>query len=259
MSKMVKLSKRLQTIAGFVPLNGRLADIGSDHALLPVYVAETGRVTFAVAGELNQGPFEAACKQVKEAGMTHIVQARKGDGLEVVAAGEVDTVSIAGMGGALIVHILDAGINKLEAVQRLILQPNVAEDQVRRWLARNEWALVDEALVEEDGKFYEVLVADRQANAGQINLDLYRPRRLNESVMLETEELMQFGPYLTKRAEPELFAKWESELEKLSHIIAGLSKGGTEAAERKKDEFIAHYNRIKEVLACLQTVKPSFS
>lgn len=233
-----------------------MADIGSDHALLPVYLAERGRVSFAVAGEINAGPLEAADKQVKMAGLSDIVQVRLGDGLAVVTAGEVDVVTIAGMGGSLITHILDEGQHKLAAVRKLILQPNVGEDQVRHWLMAHGWVLEDEIGLEEDGKYYEVLSAIRSPNADQENLDLYRPRPLEGGGMLETAGLIRMGPILCSRPDESFYRRWLSEIEKLGKIMDGLEKGGTEAARQRWHEMNDERNRIEEVIQCLRKVKP---
>jgi tRNA (adenine22-N1)-methyltransferase len=253
---MVKLSKRLQTIADFVPEGSALADIGSDHALLPVYLAERGRVSFAIAGEIGDGPLEAAARQVKGAGISHMVSVRQGDGLAVVQPGEADVVTIAGMGGALIVRILEEGRSKLETASRLILQPNVAEDQVRRWLLLRGWVLADEALVEEDGKFYEILCAVRHREPELANGELYRPLPLAEGVApLDRDELLRFGPHLVRSAEDVFYRKWEWEIGKLDKIAEGMSRGGTEAALLRREEMIRERNRIEEVLQCLRKGK----
>ncbi|PYI51747.1 tRNA (adenine(22)-N(1))-methyltransferase [Paenibacillus flagellatus] len=256
---MVKLSKRLQTIAGYVPEGARLADIGSDHALLPVYLAERGRVSFAVAGEINAGPLAAADKQVKLAGLGSVVSVRQGDGLAVIGPGEADVVTIAGMGGSLIATILEEGSAKLAGVRKLVLQPNVAEDQVRRWLTAHDWVLEDETIVEEDGKYYEVLSAVRHPEPLHANAELYRPRPLEGCGMLESDELVRFGPYLTLRPNDVFFRKWASEADKLDRIAEGMARGGTEAAAQRRKEFEAERDRIKEVMRCLQKAKPSSS
>lgn len=252
---MVKLSKRLQAIADRVPQGAKLGDIGSDHALLPVYLAERRRVSFAVAGELNAGPRDAAERQVKEAGVADTVSVRQGDGLAVIEPFEVDVVTIAGMGGSLIAHILEQGRPKLAGVGRLILQPNVGEDQVRRWLLAQNWVLEDEAVLEEDGKMYEVLCAGRRPDAADVNRAMYGERQVGEEVRLDRNELLRFGPILIERADDVLFRKWESEMAKLDSIIEGMARGGTEAAMRRRAEFMNERNRIGEVIACLQKVK----
>ncbi len=104
----MKLSKRLATIAALVPPGGRLADIGTDHAYLPVYLVTEGIVPSAVAGEVNEGPFRAAGEALARVGLADRISLRFGDGLAVLAPGEADTAVIAGMGGQTIVDILAA-------------------------------------------------------------------------------------------------------------------------------------------------------
>jgi len=175
---MVTLSIRLAAIAARVPASSRLADIGSDHALLPVYLAEQGKLAAGIAGEVNPGPYEAARRQVRESGVEDRIEVRKGDGLAVLAPGEVDVITIAGMGGGLIVSILEAGADRLAGVRLLVLQPNVGEDQVRRYLLANDWLLAAEEILEEDGKIYEILTAERHPDARRLNAELYRERTI---------------------------------------------------------------------------------
>src|SRR5690554_2583760 len=120
----VKLSLRLSTIADLVQPGSRLADIGSDHALLPVFLVQQGIIESAIAGEINEGPFLAANKQVQQANLQHKISIRHGDGLSVLDNHEVDTIVIAGMGGSTMVSILQEGIHRLSSVKRLIMQPN---------------------------------------------------------------------------------------------------------------------------------------
>jgi len=254
---MVKLSSRLAMIAGQVPQDSRIADIGSDHALLPTYLVQRGIATFAVAGEVNQGPFEAATKQVAQANLADVVSVRRGDGLAVIHPGEVDVITIAGMGGSLIVKILSAGESKLPGVKRLVLQPNVGEDQVRTWLLERGWVLVEEQILEEDDKIYEILTAERMANAEERNAALYPDTiRLSCGISITRERLIAMGPYLLKQADPVLFAKWELEIGKLERIVGTLRQSNLEASREKEDQLRQEIACIKEVLQCLQKDKP---
>jgi tRNA (adenine22-N1)-methyltransferase len=133
----IVLSKRLKTIADYCPAGSRVADIGSDHALLASYLLANGLASFVIAGELNDGPYQAAREQVAKLAAADRASVRKGDGLAVLAPGETDVICIAGMGGQLIASILERGKAKLPGVKRLILQPNVGEEVVRRWLLDN--------------------------------------------------------------------------------------------------------------------------
>jgi tRNA (adenine22-N1)-methyltransferase len=252
---MVKLSNRLKQIADLVPKGSRLADIGSDHALLPTYLAQQGMISFAVAGEINEGPLKAAAKQVKEAELSHLIQVRLGDGLSVLRPGEVDVITIAGMGGALIVKILSEGVAKLEGVRTLVLQPNVGEDQVRRWLVEHDWFLAKEHILEEDGKIYEILTAVKTWNSAEANALLYADKRLDPELVVGKHRLLQMGPYLMEQASPVWFLKWEGEIEKLEKICDQLRRSTSETSKQKEAELRQEILEIKEVLHCLRKVK----
>ncbi|MCY9509189.1 class I SAM-dependent methyltransferase [Paenibacillus larvae] len=248
---MVKLSNRLRMIADRVPVGSKLADIGSDHALLPAYLVKQGITPFAVAGEVNQGPREAAENQVKEAGLSSQIEVRLGDGLEVLSPGEVDTVTIAGMGGSLIVSILDAGKEKLLNVSTLVLQPNVAEDKVRAWLDAGGWFLAEETILKEDGKIYEILMA-RQPQAWDHPENLYKSRRLKTDLVLNKPELLCLGPYFVENPSPVWFEKWTKEISKLEKIAGQVNQSDLEAARQKQQAMVKKIAKLKEVLACLQ-------
>ncbi len=245
-----------------IPGQSRLADIGSDHAMLPVAAVESGMVLHAVAGEVNPGPFKAAAKQVAEAGLQERISVRRGDGLAVIEAGEVDVITIAGMGGGLIASILDSGQDKLVDVQLLILQPNVGEDILRRWLMEHGWLLTSETILEEDGKIYEVLTAvpekeDERISSRLLYQDQEWPSSSGEGTFTVTSELLlRMGPWLLKEPSPVLIDKWNSELEKLQGILESLSASKLESAETKSLHLKHEMDQIKEVLACMQKDRP---
>lgn len=254
MSEII-LSKRLAAIAGWVPVGSRVADIGSDHALLPCAMAEQGKVSYALAGELNEGPFQAASRQIRSSGLGAIVEARKGDGLSVIELSDaIEVITISGMGGALISHILTEGANKLGNVRRLVLQPNVGEDHVRRWLVMNGWVLIDEQILEEDGKFYEVLLAERADHATEKNETLYTSRK-KCSLDISRERLLQMGPFLIERAGETYIAKWTYEIGKLRKVITELQHATREEAKARIATFQEELDEMEAILSCLQTVK----
>ncbi|ANF97722.1 tRNA (adenine(22)-N(1))-methyltransferase [Paenibacillus bovis] len=256
----MKLSTRLTRIAEQIPAGSRLADIGSDHALLPVFAVRQGRVTQAVAGEVNQGPLDAAQRQVNEAGLSQVIEPRLGNGLAVLHPGEVDVITIAGMGGALIVTILSEGLDKLEGVSRLILQPNVGEEFVRRWLLEHGWFLSSEQILEEDGRTYEILTADRLADAAERNVQLYQERLLTGPEGLQVElhdfSLLQFGPYLLNEASTVFIDKWKQEIDKLEKVAASVGRSDTDEAKLKVAALQQQIKLVKEVLLCLQKDRP---
>ncbi|MCK3904558.1 tRNA (adenine-N(1))-methyltransferase [Streptococcus suis] len=196
-----RLSKRLATVADYVPQGARLADVGSDHAYLPLFLVEQGRIGFAVAGEVVQGPYQSALQNVELAGQSDKISVRLANGLAAVEqADRISTVTIAGMGGRLIADILDAGKDKLVSVERLILQPNNREDDIRRWLVANDFQLVTEEILEENDKIYEILVAEK----GKSDL---------------TADQLRFGPYLLEDQSTTFQKKWLKELDKLTYAL----------------------------------------
>lgn len=246
----VKLSRRLMKIAEKVPSGSRIADIGSDHALLPVYLVQQGKVKYAVAGEVNEGPYESARQQVANAQLQSSVDVRLGDGLAVIRPEEVDTVIIAGMGGSLIVHILSSGQDRLHGVHRLVLQPNVGEETVRRWLDREGWRLIEEEIVEEDGRIYEILVAESAAND---DLQLYpEVARLRCGLDVSRDMLFRFGPYLLRNTPAEWYAKWEQEAMKLESICRRMDRSAADQSKVKQAELRRQIEEIREVVICLQ-------
>lgn len=231
-----KLSLRLETVAKYIPNGARLADIGSDHAYLPCHVVQREMTPFAIAGEVAEGPFQSAKGQVEAEGLTEKISVRKGDGLEVLQPGEVDCITIAGMGGALIASILEAGKEKLGSVKRLVLQPNISAISIRIWLLENKWELTGEEILEEDGKIYEVLVAEQTNTPHAPYGD-------------ELEKGLIFGPFLLKEKNQAFQKKWHGEKANWLKITANLEKASeTEENVRKKQELLQKIQLAEEVL-----------
>lgn len=202
------LSKRLLTVAKYIPTNARLADIGSDHAYLPAYLALKNQLAFGIAGEVVKGPYENAVNEIKKEGLTEILEARLANGLAAIkATDKIDTITICGMGGPLICEILEAGKAKLVNGPTLILQPNVGEKAVRKWLQANHYQIVAEEILEEDQHIYEIIVANPVEK------------------MVEYSQLeLTFGPFLLQNPNPTFKAKWQKELAKKQVVLDQLKK-----------------------------------
>lgn len=252
---MIALSHRLMVIAGMVRERCRLADIGSDHALLPVYLASSGKITFAVAGELNQGPLLAAQRQVSQSNLQHMIDVRQGDGLAVIKQGEVDCVTIAGMGGSLIVNILENGREKLHGVSQLILQPNVGEVFVREWLLLNGWYLQEEVIITEGDHIYVVLHAVQKAEADVLNEQLYATRQMcantSKPCTVEREQLLRFGPYLLRQPNAALITKLSREIDKLQYIYEQMEQSDHENTRQRRLQYRQDIEKMEEILHCL--------
>lgn len=238
----IMISRRLRQIAQYCMPKARVADIGSDHALLASYLLVNEIASFVIAGELNEGPYQAALRQIKSLQVQDRASVRKGDGLAVLSPGEADVVCIAGMGGQLIASILEAGKEKLSGVNRLILQPNVAEEFVRRWLIGHQWQLIDETILEEDGIIYEILVAE----PGE-------PLAPYTGQARPMEDLLRVGPFLWQKKAPALLHKWSRELEKWRQIREQIKRSGRTENEARIEEINREIEWIEEVITCLQT------
>ncbi|CUH94175.1 hypothetical protein P22_0241 [Propionispora sp. 2/2-37] len=158
--RWLHLSKRLAAIARFVPQSSRLADIGTDHAYLPIFLIQKHVISSAIAGEVNTGPYRSAEETLKRFALKSQVSLRLGDGLSVLHPGEAETVVIAGMGGPTIINILSQHPRVTQSVQRFIIQPMIATGLVRRWFVSHQWRIVAEDLVPEEGRLYEIVVAE---------------------------------------------------------------------------------------------------
>lgn len=233
----MKLSKRLETVLSFVPEGSSVADIGSDHAYLPVYACLHDIIHTAIAGEVSDGPFQSAEEQVRKSDLSSKITVRKGDGLEVISPNEVDVITIAGMGGKLIRDILDRGKAKLEGVSRLVLQPNVGAKYIRVWLIDHEWELIDEAILEEDEKIYEVLVAEKGI-----------PTKPYEGLHIDTALLL--GPFLMKQKNDIFIKKWLFEVDKWEKVLQQMEQASSfePELEQRKSEIKQKANMVREVI-----------
>lgn len=230
------LSKRLHTVVSYIPQGSLLADIGSDHAYLPCYAVHKGIVDRAIAGEVVEGPYQSALNQVKQEGFENIISVRKGDGLDVLNLDEATCVTIAGMGGTLISNILERGKDKLGSTKRLVLQPNIQAINIRKWLIDNNWVLVAEEIIEEDGKIYEVLVAEQGEP-----LSAYSDKK-------EAELLC--GPFLMKECNDVFRKKWSMEREHWLQIMKQLEESSkSEASQAKQEQLQRYCQYIEEALA----------
>lgn len=216
--KSVQLSKRLNEVAKFVTLGARLADIGSDHAYLPCVLVKKGIVSFAIAGEVALGPFQRARQEVLSRGLKEQIEVRLGNGLEVLEKEDrIDTLTLCGMGGILIQHILAEGKEKgkLSGSEKLILQPNVDEEWLRNYLQNNGYRITAESIIEEKGKWYEIISAE----AASIPTAYSRKQ-------------LRYGPFLLNEKTKPFIEKWEQKRKKLLTIKEQLKESNQNHTEK---------------------------
>lgn len=153
----VELTPRLLALAEQVPQGARFADVGTDHARLPVWLLERGVITGAIATDLREGPLDHARRTAQRHGLTGRISFRLGDGLSPLSPGEVDVCAIAGMGGETIAAILAAAPWTAQGACKLLLQPMTSVSGLRAWLWRNGYAIREERLAGEGRTIYVLL------------------------------------------------------------------------------------------------------
>ncbi|WP_223637968.1 tRNA (adenine(22)-N(1))-methyltransferase [Planococcus sp. 4-30] len=228
-----QLSHRLTRVAYHVPKGAVVADIGSDHAYLPCYLVLNGVADKAVAGEVVKGPFESARKQVQQEGLTGQIDVRLASGLDAIQPEDgITAVTIAGMGGPLICSILEQGKERLDGMERLILQPNVHAKSIRDWAAANDWVITEEEILKENEKIYEILVLEKTL-----------------SPVLLTQQQLLMGPELMKQKTEIFREKWIRESEQWKNIVASMeATAQTMEIIGKKQELIEKIQLVEEVL-----------
>lgn len=225
------LSIRLERVAANVPAGARLADIGSDHAYLPVALMRRGAITAAVAGEVALTPFHAAQRTVRENGFEQQITVRLADGLAAVEPDDgITAISLCGMGGETIRDIFEAGRSRLGGNELLILQPNGGEQPLRQWLMDNGYRIRHEELLRENRFDYEIIVAEP-----------------GNAVTYSAQELY-FGPLQLQQRSPAFVAKWQKLLRLKQRTLAGFAKARQTVAQEKISELEQQVRWISEVL-----------
>ena len=230
---MIELGERLTRVASFVPNGSKVCDVGSDHAYLPVYLIQNDQIACAIAGEVVEGPYLSAKQTVCDYRMENRIEVRLGDGLQILSKeDDITAVTICGMGGELISRILEAGYNggHLNGRERLILQPNVAEHFVREWLMNHSYHIVEETVVEDNHRLYEIIVAEPVDKRVEY-----------------TELELKYGPILLKESSELSVAKWNRMNRKNKEILEQLQQSKTPQHE-KIEQFDKAFNELQGVI-----------
>ncbi|HPF29200.1 MAG TPA: class I SAM-dependent methyltransferase [Lachnospiraceae bacterium] len=183
---MVDLSKRLEAIAHLIQHDSCIADVGCDHGYISIWLILNEIANHVIAMDIKPGPLEIADKNVTLYGLKEKIELRLSDGLRKLAAREADGAVIAGMGGSLMVKIIQQDRDKLVTMKQLILQPQSEVQLVRRYLREIGWTIDQEDMVVEDGKYYPMFHAIPGADeelsnqAQQILFDYYGRQTLVE-------------------------------------------------------------------------------
>ena len=225
----MELSSRLKTIASFVSEGMCVADIGTDHGYIPIYLTSEGMTDKAYAMDVNRGPLERAGENIRKEGLDGRIECILSDGMEKLPI-DADSVVIAGMGGDLMEQILMGGGDRLFRLSELVLSPQSHWEKVRRFLHSHGFAIEKEALIKEDGKYYIVIKAVRGRES-------YR-----ESWQYS------YGTYLTGLKNPLMKEYLKKELKDKQKILDSFEGKDSEHLRRRAGELSCILREIKEAL-----------
>ncbi|MFB5189950.1 tRNA (adenine(22)-N(1))-methyltransferase [Alicyclobacillus fastidiosus] len=240
--QLMTLSKRLQTIVDDVPKASVLADIGTDHAFIPIYAIQVGRVEHAIATDLRSGPLQKARENVAKYGLRDVIELRLGDGLDALQPGEADVIVSAGIGGHVHTAMLRAGLDVAKAAKRIIFQPMNAGHLLRQSLDELGFHLVCERLVLEDDRVYEILVAE-PAEA---------PDPIYDDVRHDTDLLAQaytYGPMLMREKSGLYRLRIQREIEKLQSVLHSVQQSDNDAARERAAELMTDVEKLVMLLS----------
>ena len=281
----IQLSKRMSALASLVTEGSRLADIGTDHGYIPIALVQKGRIPSALAMDVGKGPLSRAREHIHSQGLDTYIETRLSDGLTELHEGEADTVLIAGMGGLLTVRILSSKREVLGGAT-LVLQPQSDLPSVRGWLTEEGYAITAEDLVLEDGKYYQMMRAQKcgeMSEAKDWNYCLEIPGKITEENTEEQssgagdtenqrknvddvsfkyeagkekeEQELRYGPLLLEKKHPLLAGYLDREEMLYRNVLASLEGKATEGAVARRTEIAYELRLIAGARERLKEVK----
>ncbi len=156
---MINLKGRLFKIVSMAGKCKKPADIGTDHAYIPIYLVQSGMCDYAIATDIKKGPLQKAAKNIEKYKLSDRIELRLGDGIEPIQKGECDVIVISGMGGVVITEILKTSIDVLKEADSIILQPTYYDEVLREYLLKSGFCIDTESLVRDEGRIYTVIKA----------------------------------------------------------------------------------------------------
>ena len=229
---MMELSKRLQAVADLVTAHYKLADIGTDHAYIPIYLTQQKKITEAVALDVNEGPLQRAEEHIRENGLEAEIETRLSNGFQALQPGEVQSAVIAGMGGGLVIRILTEGAEVVRKLEECILQPQSEIEKVRAFLLEKGYEFLEEDMVCEDGKYYPMMRAVKTEQDETWN-------RLNDQTIAVCDI---YGPLLLRNGNPVLRRFLVRQHGQLTQILQTLE------AQKESEQIIRRIAEVQEKL-----------
>ena len=228
----MQISERLKTVASFVTEGMKVADIGTDHAYVPIYLVQEGRIPSALAMDVGRGPLKRAKEHIAEQGLSEKIETRLSNGFSAFQKGDAQSVVIAGLGGELMIQILNLGKYVISDVSEFILSPHSEIHKVRAFLMGHGFSIVKETMLCEEGIYYTVI----KAVYGRGDY--------------ETEPEIWYGKRLLEEKNPVLLEYLKIEYGIRIQIEERLSRVQSDSAVKKRrTELKEECMRIQEALA----------
>ena len=226
----MKLSKRLQKIADLVGEDSIVCDIGTDHGYIPVYLIKNNISKKVIGTDISKGSLDKIIELVQKEALEDRIECRLGDGLDILEEKEVDSLIIAGMGGILISEILEEGREVTEHIENFILQPMVGSKELRRYLVYNGYKIISEDLLFEEGKFYEIILAQRGK------------QKIDKDIHYEISQL------LIRDRHPLLREFLEYKINKVKKVMDEIKDIKTQGSKKKYKELKSLLEEYEEVV-----------
>lgn len=242
----MELTPRLQAIARQIPQGARLADVGTDHGYLPVWLLLNGYVETAIAADLREGPLDRARETAQQYGQGENISFRLCDGLTGITAEEVDTVVIAGMGGETIAAILEAAPWTCQD-KLLLLQPMTGMPQLRQWLQRHGYAILHEQIAREGKRLYSIWSVKGGWMAPLSPAELWAGRNSRDPLRLDYLAIIEAKAEKALRGHQSARTPDQTVAAELEEVLSGLR-------EMKKE--LSQMVPVSEVFAFLQEKAP---
>lgn len=236
---MIELSKRMQSVADMIQPCDAVGDIGCDHAFVSIYLVEQHRAKRVIASDVRRGPITIAKRNIEAMNLSDQIEIRMGDGLDTIVPGEVNAVVLAGMGGMLMIDILERGEEVVTRCDQLVLQPQSDIEKVRRYLAEKGYHLADEQMLIDAGKYYNLL--DVRVHE-MVQKDEYDCSKLAD------DWCYMYGGSLLRKKDPDLRSWLVKRRDTTAGLINSLSGKNTENAAKRLKTVKAEQKTICAVL-----------
>lgn len=236
----MELSKRLQAVADLVSDGEVVADIGTDHGYIPIYLVQSKKCSKVYAMDINEGPYLRAKQHIAGYGLSTYIETRLSNGLHALEVGEASAIIIAGMGGGLVTKIMEQDKHLWDSIHEFVLQPQSEIDKVRSFLWMNQWEICEEEIVYEDGKYYPMM----------------RIIRGSEPEYSVAE--LRYGRKLIEKKHPVLLRFLEKEIALKEQVLSSLEgKTGTHIEKRMidlRDELEVAYEVQRHLITAREDI-----